>query len=92
MDHRYGCIRFNTHFVFVTKYGYQFLRADLGLKVLEWIHQTYQAFEIEILKGVVNKGLRSLFEQRAKRVFNPYPDFQSVILTHQLLAGGCSVL
>ena len=30
------------------------LKGDVGLKVREWIRQTCEAFEIEILKGVVS--------------------------------------
>ncbi len=30
--------------------------------------------------------------ERSPRVLEPYPDFQSLRLTHQLLAGGCLVL
>ena len=42
------------YFVFVTKYRYQVLRGEVGLKVRELVHQTCQAFKIEILKGVVS--------------------------------------
>ena len=40
----------------MTKYRYQVLRGDIGLKVRELIRQACQAFEIEILKGVVSKN------------------------------------
>ena len=43
------------HFVFVTKYRYKVLKGDIGLKVRKLIRQTYEAFEIEILKGVVSQ-------------------------------------
>jgi len=43
------------HFVFVTKYPYQVLQGDSALRVRDLIRQTCQAFEIEILKAVVNK-------------------------------------
>ncbi len=43
------------HFVFVTKYRYQVLKGDIALRARELIRETCQAFEIEILKGVVSK-------------------------------------
>ena len=58
MEYRYGShtvFKIQYHFVFVTKYRYQVLKGDVGLKVRELIRQTCQAFEIEILKGVVSK-------------------------------------
>ncbi len=58
MEYRYGShtvYKIQCHFVFVTKYRYQVLRGDIGLKVRELIRQTCQAFEIEILKGVISK-------------------------------------
>ena len=63
MDYRYGShtvFKIQYHFVFVTKYRYQVLKGDVGLKVRlqryrELIRQTCNAFEIEILKGVVSK-------------------------------------
>ncbi len=64
MDYRYGShtiynIRY--HFVFVRKYRYQVLKGDIGLKARELIRQTCQAFEIEIIKGVVSKDHVHLF-------------------------------
>jgi len=41
--------------VFVTKYRYKVLKSDVGLNVRELIRQTCEAFEIEILKGVVSQ-------------------------------------
>ena len=58
MDYRYGShtvYKIQYHFVFVTKYRYQVLKGDIGLKTRELIRQTCQAFEIEIIKGVVSK-------------------------------------
>ena len=58
MDYRYGShtvYKIQYHFVFVTKYRYQVLRGEVGLRVRELIRQTCQAFEIEILKGVISK-------------------------------------
>ena len=64
MEYRYGShtvYKIQYHFVFVTKYRYQVLRGEVGLKVRELIRQTCQAFEIEILKGVVSKDHVHLF-------------------------------
>ena len=36
---------------FVTKYRYQALKGDVGLKVRELIRQIFQTFKIEIIKG-----------------------------------------
>jgi len=58
MNYRYGShtvFKIQYHFVFVTKYRYQVLKGDISLKVRELIRQTCNAFEIEILKGVVSK-------------------------------------
>ena len=58
MKYRYGShtvFKIQYHFVFVTKYRYKVLKGDVGLKVRELIRQTCEAFEIEILKGVVSQ-------------------------------------
>ena len=58
MEYRYGShtvFKIQYHFVFVTKYRYQVLKGDVGVKVRDLIRQTCQNFEIEILKGVVSK-------------------------------------
>ena len=58
MEYRYGShtvFNIQYHFVFVTKYRYQVLKADIGLRARELIRETCQAFEIEILKGVISK-------------------------------------
>ena len=47
--------------MFVTKYRYQILKGEVGLEVRELIRQTCNAFEIEILKGVVSKDHVHLF-------------------------------
>ena len=52
MEYRYGSdtvYKIQYHFVFVTKYRYQVLKGEVGLKARELIRQTCQAFEIEIL-------------------------------------------
>ena len=59
MDYRYGShtvFKIQYHFVFVTKYRYQVLRGDVGLRARELIRETCQAFEIEI----VNKDVAAL--------------------------------
>jgi putative transposase len=64
MEYRYGShtvYKIQYHFVFVTKYRYQVLQGNVGLKVRELIRQTCQAFEIEILSGVVSKDHVHLF-------------------------------
>jgi putative transposase len=43
------------HFVWVTKYRYQVLVGDVGLRVRELVRQTCEQQEIEILRGVVSK-------------------------------------
>ena len=58
MDYRYGShtvFKIQYHFVFVTKYRYHVLKGDVALKTRELIRQSCEAFEIEILKGVVSK-------------------------------------
>lgn len=64
MKYRYGShtvFNIRYHFVFVTKYRYQILKGDVGLRARELIRQTCQAFEIEILKGVISKDHVHLF-------------------------------
>ena len=59
MDYRYGShtvFKIQYHLVFVTEYRYKVLKGDVGLKVRELIGQTCEAFEIEILKGVVSQS------------------------------------
>ena len=58
MDYRYGThtvFKIEYHFVWVTKYRYRVLQGDVALRVRELVKQTCQAFEIEILRGVVSK-------------------------------------
>ena len=64
MDYRYGSqtvYKIQYHFAWVTKYRYSVLKGDLALRVRELIRQTCEAFEIEILKGVVSKDHIHLF-------------------------------
>jgi len=64
MDYRYGShtvYKIQYQSVFATKYRHQVLKGDVGLKVREPIRQTCQAFEIEILKGVVSRDHVHLF-------------------------------
>ncbi len=59
MEYRYGShtvFKIQYHFVFVAKYRYKILTGDVGLKTRELIRQTCEAFEIQILKGVVSSG------------------------------------
>lgn len=58
MKYRYGshtAYDIEYHFVWVTKYRYKVLTGDVALRVREWVRQTCEAFEIQILKGVVSK-------------------------------------
>ena len=58
MDYRYGShtvFKIQYHFVFVTKYRYPVLKGDVGLRTRELIRETCEAFEIDILKGVISK-------------------------------------
>ena len=58
MEYRQGShtvFRIQYHFVFVTKYRYQVLKGDIGLRARELIRETCNAFEIEIIKGVISK-------------------------------------
>ena len=43
------------HFVWITKYRYKVLVGDIAQRVRELVRQTCEAFEIEILRGVVSK-------------------------------------
>ena len=49
------------HFVWVTKYRYQVLIGDVALRVRELVRQTCEAFEIQIIKGVVSKDHVHIF-------------------------------
>ena len=58
MKYRYGshtAYDIEYHFVWVAKYRYRVLVGDVALRVRELIRQTCEAFEIQILKGVVSK-------------------------------------
>ncbi len=58
MEYRYGShtiYKIEYHFVWVTKYRYQMLTGDLGLRLREMVRQSCEAFEIRILSGVVSK-------------------------------------
>ena len=57
MDYRYAShtvFKIQYHFVFVTKYRYQVLKGDVRLKIKELLRQTWNAFEIDLLNGVVS--------------------------------------
>ncbi|MGL1957404.1 MAG: IS200/IS605 family transposase [Colwellia sp.] len=58
MKYRHGShTKYNIeyHFVWATKYRYQVLKGDVGVRVRELVRQTCEHLEIEILKGVVSK-------------------------------------
>jgi putative transposase len=58
MDYRHGehaKYKIQYHFVWITKYRYQLLTGDIALRVRELVRQTCEAFEIQILRGVVSK-------------------------------------
>ena len=43
------------HFVWATKYRYEVLVGDVGLRVRDLVRQTCELLELEILKGVISK-------------------------------------
>jgi putative transposase len=58
MKYRHGShTKYNIeyHFVWATKYRYQVLTGDIGLRARDLIRQTCEHLEIEILKGVISK-------------------------------------
>jgi putative transposase len=64
MEYRYGShtvFNIEYHFVWVTKYRYQVLNGDVALRVRELVRQTCEAFEIQIIKGVVSKDHVHIF-------------------------------
>ena len=64
MEYRYGShtvFNIEYHFVWVTKYRYNMLQSDVTLRVRELVRQTCEAFEIQILSGIVNKDHVHIF-------------------------------
>ncbi|MHB1015540.1 MAG: IS200/IS605 family transposase [Desulfurivibrionaceae bacterium] len=64
MEYRYGShtvFNIEYHFVWVTKYRYKVLVEDVALRVRELVRQTCEAFEIQIIKGVVSKDHVHIF-------------------------------
>jgi putative transposase len=58
MKYRHGShtkYKIEYHFVWVTKYRYQVLTGDVGLRVRELVRQSCEHLEIEIIRGVVSK-------------------------------------
>ena len=58
MEYRYGShtvFNIEYHFVWVTKYRYKVLHDEVALRVKELVRQTCEAFEINIISGVVSK-------------------------------------
>ena len=57
MDYRYGShtvYQIEYHFVWVTKYRYKVLSGDIASRVRELMRQTCEAFEIQIVRGVMS--------------------------------------
>lgn len=64
MEYRYGShtvFNIEYHIVWVTKYRYKVLVEDVALRVRELVRQTCEAFEIQIIKGVVSKDHVHIF-------------------------------
>ncbi len=64
MEYRYGShtvFNIEYHFVWVTKYRYKVLTGDVALRVRELVRQTCEAFEIQIIKGVVSQDHVHIF-------------------------------
>jgi len=58
MKYRYGshtAYDIEYHFVWVTKYRYKVLKGDVAERARDVVRQTCEAFEIQILNGVVSK-------------------------------------
>ncbi len=58
MDYRYGShtvFQIEYHFVWVTKYRYKVLTAEVGERVREMVRQVCETFKMRIVKGVVSK-------------------------------------
>ena len=58
MGYRYGShtvYQIEYHFVWVTKYRYKVLTGELAERVRELVRQSCEAFEIQIVRGVLSK-------------------------------------
>lgn len=58
MEYRHGShtiFKIEYHFVWVTKYRYKVLEGDIGHRLVEFVRQTCEMFDIAIKKGVVSK-------------------------------------
>ncbi len=58
MKYRHGShtkYKIEYHFVWVTKYRYEVLVGDVGLRVRELVRQTCEYLELDIIRGVVSK-------------------------------------
>ena len=58
MDYRYGShtiYQIEYYFVWVTKYRYKVLTGEVAERVRELVRQTSEAFEIRVVRGVVNR-------------------------------------
>ena len=64
MDYRYGShtvFQIEYHFVWVTKYRYKVLTAEVAERVRELVRQVCATFEIRIVSGVVSKEVLRRF-------------------------------
>ena len=64
MDYRYGShtvFKIQYHFVFVTKYRYKILVGDVKLRVRDFIRQTCEFLEINIISGVISNDHIHMF-------------------------------
>jgi len=64
LEYRYGShtvFNIEYHFVWAPKYRYKVLIGDVALRVRELVRQTCEAFEIQIIKGVVSKDHVHIF-------------------------------
>ena len=59
MEQRYGShtiFQIEYHFIWATKYRYKVLQGEVAERVRELVRQTCEAFEIRIIRGVVEQG------------------------------------
>ena len=64
MEYRYGShtvFNLEYHFVWVTKYRYKVLTGEVALRARELVRQTCEAFEMQIIKGVVSSDHVHIF-------------------------------
>ena len=64
MDYRYGShtvTQIEYHFVWVTKYRYEVVAGEVGVRVRELVRQTCEAFEI--MRRIKGRAVSKLFEE-----------------------------